>query len=351
MRLPLAVALTTECLRPVTEFFAGLRRIPFSRPATSHGLAPLAWSTKLRFASACRHPSHAHGGKQKSSKSAQLSAPAIRTVLVCLLFSLAACDAAPGTAPPTGDFRPMRIVSLDYCADQYVLQLVEPERILALSRDAEKDFSYLRELAAGLPTVRPVAEDVLVLGPDLVIRSYGGGPNAAAFYARAGVAVLNVGNANTIDEVLSVMADVASGLGESTRGQAVIEATRQRLTALPETAMDTRTLYMTPAGVTTGPGSLVHEMLLAAGLQNYQQVPGWRPIPLELLAHKAPELVAFASFGASAGHRDAWSAMRHPLARNQLADREVVPLQGAWTACGGWFLLDAVEALARGAPQ
>ncbi|MYA36055.1 MAG: ABC transporter substrate-binding protein [Gammaproteobacteria bacterium] len=275
----------------------------------------------------------------------------VRKILACLPFLLAACDEGLRTVPQAGEFRPMRIVSLDYCADQYVLKLVEPERILALSRDAAREFSYLRDLAAGMPTVRPVAEDVLVLGPDLVVRSYGGGPNAAAFYARAGVAVLNVGNANTIDEVMSVMADVAAGLDEPERGQAVIEETRQRLASLPESGPESRTLYMTPGGVTTGPGSLVHEMLIAAGLQNFQQTPGWRPIPLELLAFEAPELVAFATFGASAAHQDAWSAMRHPIARTQLADREVVPLQGAWTACGGWFLLDAVEALARGATQ
>ena len=275
----------------------------------------------------------------------------VRKILACLPFLLAACDEGLRTVPQAGEFRPMRIVSLDYCADQYVLKLVEPARILALSRDAAREFSYLRDLAAGMPTVRPVAEDVLVLGPDLVVRSYGGGPNAAAFYARAGVAVLNVGNANTIDEVMSVMADVAAGLDEPERGQAVIEETRQRLASLPESGPESRTLYMTPGGVTTGPGSLVHEMLIAAGLQNFQQTPGWRPIPLELLAFEAPELVAFATFGASAAHQDAWSAMRHPIARTQLADREVVPLQGAWTACGGWFLLDAVEALARGATQ
>ena len=122
-------------------------------------------------------------------------------MLICLLVSLTACDTQSRTARQAGDFRPMRIVSLDYCADQYLLQLVEPERILALSRDAGREFSYLREAAAGLPTVRPAAEDVLVLGPDLVIRTYGGGPNAAAFYARAGVAVLDIGNPNTLDEV------------------------------------------------------------------------------------------------------------------------------------------------------
>lgn len=274
-----------------------------------------------------------------------------RTILACLLFSLAACDGAPGAAPRAGEFRPMRIVSLDYCADQYVLQLVEPERILALSRDAEREFSYLHEQAVGLPKVRPAAEDVLVLGPDLVIRSYGGGPNASAFYARAGVAVLDIGIADTIEEVMSVMENVAAGLGEPERGRAIVEEMRRRLAALPATTRHLQTLYMTPGGVTTGPGSLVHEMLLAAGLANFQQEPGWRPIPLERLAREQPETIAYASFGAGAEHPDAWSAMRHPLAQAQLADREVVPLDGAWTACGAWFLLDAVEALARSAAQ
>lgn len=240
----------------------------------------------------------------------------------------------------------MRIVSLDYCADQYVLKLVEPERVLALSPDAAKEFSYLRGSAAGMPTVRPVAEDVLVLRPDLVVRSYGGGPNAAAFFARAGVPVLNVGNAGTIGEILSVMAQVAAGLNETARGRAVIEETRRRLAALSPGLTGPPALYLTPSGVTTGPGSLVHEMLLAAGLSNYQQNPGWRPIPLERLVYQPPELVAYANFNASTAYRDLWSAMRHPLARNQLRNREVVTLQGAWTACGAWFLLDAVEALA-----
>ena len=274
-----------------------------------------------------------------------------RTMLTTMLFSLAACDAALDSAPRAGDFRPERIVSLDYCADQYVLQLVEPERILALSRDAEREFSYLREAAAGLPTVRPAAEDVLVLGPDLVIRSYGGGPNAASFYTRAGVAVLDIGSADTIDEIMSVMADVAERLGEPERGRAVIDEMRRRLAALPESTTDSQTLYMTPAGVTSGPGSLVHEMLRTAGLENFQQEPGWRSIPLERLAREQPDLVAYASFGAGAEHPDAWSAMRHPLAQAQLADREVVQLNGAWTACGAWFLLDAVEAMARSAAR
>ena len=262
---------------------------------------------------------------------------------------LAGCGVQPAATLETDRpaDRPLRIVSLDYCADQFVLKLVDRERILAVSPDAEKDFSYMRGAARGIPVVRPVAEDALVLKPDLVIRAYGGGPNAAEFFERAGVPVLNVGWASDIESVKRIIQEVAGGLGETARGEEVVAEMNARLAALAKNATEGTALYMTPAGVTTGPGSLVHEMLRAADLNNFQEQPGWRSLPLERLAYEQPDIVAAAFFDVRTNHPDAWSAMAHPIARAQLRDRPTVSLNGAWTACGGWFLMDAVEALAQ----
>ncbi len=269
---------------------------------------------------------------------------------------LAACDQVAADGNAGGNERPSRIVSLDYCADQFVLKLADKEQILALSPDAEMDFSYMREAAGGLPKVRPVAEDVLVLKPDLVVRSYGGGPRAAAHYARAGVPVLQVGWATTVDSeeldsIPGLIQHMADGLGQSERGRQLVAELRARLAAIQPRANGGEALYMTPAGVTSGPGSLVHELLLAAGLKNFQREPGWRSIPLERLAYQQPDLVAAAFFESRTNHPNAWSAMNHPVARAQLADREVISIHGAWTSCGGWFLVEAVEALAAGAAR
>jgi iron complex transport system substrate-binding protein len=271
---------------------------------------------------------------------------------------LTACDdgllhqASERPEPIAGPSR--RIVSLDYCADQYILKLADRSHILALSPDAERDFSYMRKEAAGLPTVRSTAEDVLLLKPDLVVRAYGGGPNATAFFERAGVPVLQVGWASNVDSedigsIPSLIQHMANGLGQPMRGISLVAQFRSRLAALPLHANVASTLYMTPSGTTTGPGSLVHEMLNAAGLSNFVSKPGWRSIPLEKLVYAKPDVIAAAFFETLTSHQDAWSVSRHPVARSQLADRTVVPLQGAWTACGGWFLMDAVEALANAA--
>jgi len=249
--------------------------------------------------------------------------------------------------------RPQRIVSLDFCADQYVLKLADREQILAVSRDAKKDFSYMRDAADGVPSVRAIAEDILIMKPDLVVRSYGGGPNAAAFFERAGIPVLQVGFTSTIDgedvgSIPNLIQHMANGLGQSNRGAEVIADFRARLAAIRKRDEKETALYITQGGATTGQGSLVHEILVAAGLENFQTEPGWRSLPLERLAYEQPDVIATSFFDTTASPSNGWSASRHPIAREQLTGSNVVPLQGAWTACGGWFIMDAVEALAEG---
>ena len=262
---------------------------------------------------------------------------------------LTACAPQPSAAPIAPE-RPMRIVSLDYCADQYLLKLVDRDRIAAVSPDADRDFSYMRAAAVGVPSVRPRAEDVLVLKPDLVIRSYGGGPDAAAMFARAGVPVLQIGYANDLAAVRQVLIDTATGLGEGAKGEALAAEMDRRLAVLPAPPRERPTaLYVTPGGVTSGSGGLVDEMMRAAGYDNFEAAPGWRTLPLERLAHEQPDLIASASFWNAPPDR--WSAARHPIVARAMRDTPVVPIEGAWTACGGWFLVDAVEALAKARPR
>lgn len=265
--------------------------------------------------------------------------PTTLALTVCIF--LAAC-AEPPPVRSTG----RGIVSLDYCADQFVLGLARRRDILAVSPDAGAAFSYMRAVAAGLPAVRPRAEDVLALRPDLVVRSYGGGPNARAFFERAGVPVLQIGFADDIDGARAVIRHAARGLGAPERGEWLIGEMDARLRAARVHAPGTRALYMTPAGYTAGPGTLVDDLFAAAGLDNFQSRPGWRPLPLERLAYERPDLVAEAAFGEGTSHDDAWTAFRHPVARRAARSVPAAVIDGATTSCGAWFLADAVAALA-----
>lgn len=276
-----------------------------------------------------------------------------RLTFLFVFLSIAACGERASVSPPSSE-HPMRIVSLDFCADQYVLKFADREQILAISPDGVKHFSYMREEAKGVPTVRPLAEDVLIMKPDLVVRSYGGGPNAAAFFERAGIPVLQIGWASSLHgenagSVPFLIQEMADGLGQSNRGRELVQSYNQRLDALKTQASGKSTLYMTPGGVTTGEGSLIHEAMLAAGLENYMDRPGWHSLPLEGFAYERPGLVATSYFGTNARLQSPWSAARHPVATRELNSTARVDLDGAWSACGGWAILEAVEALSLSA--
>lgn len=266
--------------------------------------------------------------------------------LTIIAFSLAACSAPADEARTPGSEAPRRIVSLDYCADQYVLALAEREDILALSPYSEDDYSYLRVEAAGIPKVRPVAEDVLALKPDLIVRTYGGGPQAAEFFKAAGVPVTQIGYAATLADVTGVLEQASVDLQTEEKGADIIADYRARLDAITPQPEPRTVLYMTSGGVTTGPGTMIDEMFTAAGLVNFETRPGWHALPLERLAKEQPDLVASAFYETGTDYMDAWSASGHPIARRQLKERPVIRLDSAWTACRGWFLIEAIEALA-----
>src|SRR4051794_16773201 len=163
-----------------------------------------------------------------------------RLGLICLLGLLIAGNA--GAAPG-------RVVSLDYCADQFLLKLADRAQILALSPDAGKPFSYMAAEAAGIPEVRSRAEDVLVLQPDLVIRSYGGGANAAALFRRAGVPVVQLAFSTGFESVNENALKIGEALGHPERGQALAADFAARLAAVRhDHAAPVETLYMTPSG-------------------------------------------------------------------------------------------------------
>ncbi|MAK62397.1 MAG: iron ABC transporter substrate-binding protein [Ponticaulis sp.] len=273
----------------------------------------------------------------------------MRALLLSALFCLVgACssashehEAASGAEGP-----PMRVISLDYCSDQYVLALIDKDQILALSPDADNKFSYLHEQADGIRQVRPVAESILALQPDLVVRSYGGGPNIAALLERAGIPVVQVGWANDFNGIRTVLMDMAVSLEAEEKGEAILADFDARMAAI-EAREGGTALYVTPGGVTSGPGGLVHDMLVAAGLQNFQEAPGWRDLPLERMVHETPDVVAAAFYETIHRQPSIWSASRHSVVRDALSDAETVPLEGAWTSCGAWYLIEAIEALSE----
>lgn len=271
--------------------------------------------------------------------------------LIFSTLALIAAACAPRPAARSEDNARPRVVSLDFCADQFVLKFIDRQSIAALSPDAEKSESYLREEAKGLPKVRPRAEDILLHRPDIVVRSYGGGPRATEFFERAGVKVVQIPYANDIAGARQSVIDVARDLGVAGRGETVAMEMEARLASLPDNETSPSVLYMTSKGAVAGTGTSIDDMLTRAGAENFQTASGWGGLPLERLAYERPDMIAAGFFETSDLVSDIWSPARHPLVRRRLDTLPVIDIPGAWTACGGWFNVNAIEALAEGVAQ
>jgi len=243
---------------------------------------------------------------------------------------------------------PRRIVSLDYCADQYVLALADRTQIAAVSRGAVRDDSFYRERARGLPRVRGGVEETLAQRPDLVVRSWGGGFDAPQRYARFGIPVLQVGDAQTFAAARADLLNAARAMGQSARGEALATDLDSRLAALarsrPAHAPDV--LYMTVGGAVAGGGVMMDEVIRTAGGRNARSAAGWQVMQLERLVATPPQIVALGFFENAQGQATPWNYARNAALARALAPARRVVLPADQISCEAWYTVGAAEALA-----
>lgn len=242
---------------------------------------------------------------------------------------------------------PRRIVSLDYCADQFVLALADRDQIAALSRGSRRDDSYFRERAAGIRQTRGTLEEVLALQPDLVVRNWGGASDAEQVYARFSVPVLQVGDAPNFDIASQHVLDAARAIGHPERGAAIVRDLAVRLARLRATSRAQQpVMYLSAGGAVAGAGTMMDSVIAAAGGRNVRIEASWTVMPLERLVETPPALIALGFFEHGRTRMNAWLPARHPAMRRMLARARTVSLPTAAVSCEAWFAIDAAEAIA-----
>jgi iron complex transport system substrate-binding protein len=260
------------------------------------------------------------------------------------LLLLGGC-AGPAPMPMRGE----RIVSLDYCADQMVLGLVGRERVAAVSHEASNDPLFAARLADGIARVRPDAEAILAQHPTLVVRSYAGGARLDAALQRAGVRVFTLPYANSIAYVRNAIMQSGDALDAQTAAALRVQQLDRDLAS--GRGHGGTALYTTPGSYTSGPGTLIDDLITLAGHSNAEQRPGWHRLDVEHLVTQPPRLIIRA-FGESGAHQtDRWSSSDHRALRAAFRQSEDVNIPGSWVACGNWRIGHAVVRLRQAGGQ
>jgi iron complex transport system substrate-binding protein len=193
-----------------------------------------------------------------------------------------------------------RIVSTNLVTDRLLLELAEPDRILAFSRAAaerpQDGYRY-----AGKPIVDgfgPV-EALIALGPDLVLTNSFGTPGRSAKLRSAGIEVFDLGELRGVGSLVSTAKTLAELLGQPERGRNFTRTFVQRMNSVAaglagrprKTALFLSIIGNQVQGGTTG--TALHDVLTAGGLIDVAAVRyrDWPAFSAEQLLDLAPDLI------------------------------------------------------------
>jgi iron complex transport system substrate-binding protein len=264
-----------------------------------------------------------------------------RRLLTILIIAAAGASAAAAAPRP-----PARIVSLNLCADQYLLALADPAQIVALTRFArDPNMSAAANAARTIPVSRGSAEDVLMLRPDLVISSPFRRQTVAAVLAGRNVATLDLPPADSYTAIVTQVRQVAAAIGHPDRGETLIRRMDTALARLPRAPGGGRTAaYYQRRGFLTGTGTLVDELMQRLGLANLATrlgKPALSQLSLEQMALARPDYLVVES--ATDRVTDQGTEMlHHPI----LDGIPRLRIPEAWTVCGGPAYVLAAQSLA-----
>jgi iron complex transport system substrate-binding protein len=244
-----------------------------------------------------------------------------------------------------------RIVSLNLCTDQILVDLVARERIAAVSHlAADPLVSAVADKARGIPWTRGEAEVVLSYRPDLVLAGEFTTPATVALLERLGLNVVKVPLASDIAGLHAVTRQIAEAVGARDQAEVALAEfdRRARAVAAPTgSPLPTAVVYQVN-GLASGPGSLADAVLRAAGLRNLAGELGLGPggqLALEALVAKPPDLIVLS--GPVDEYRGAVAdKLRHPALTAVMRQHVSITLPWRLWLCATPHLASAIERLA-----
>lgn len=193
-----------------------------------------------------------------------------------------------------------RVASVFLCTDEYLFRLLPRERIASLSflaADRSPVVSTIVDDVSGIPLVPMSAEAVLAVRPDAVVLSEGTSTGVRRVLAAAGIPVIDVPWANSLDDIRRITRDLGRRLGVSETAEKLVAEMDARLDAARRLAPNppVSALLYEPNGYTAA-GPITLEIMSLAGVRN--AAPEMSPtrqntIPVETIVARAPELLIF----------------------------------------------------------
>jgi iron complex transport system substrate-binding protein len=245
-----------------------------------------------------------------------------------------------------------RVVSIGQCLDVVLTQVADRDQIAALSHfSRDPETSTIADLARMLPYTHETAEEVLALGPDLVIASRRSGLQTRTALKMMGVKVKEFGVPESVAASLKQVRDIAKLVGRPARGEMVVARIERALAeaAPPPGHRPIKALVYEGKGLAAGHGTLVDEMMERCGFENVAGRYGlkkWGNVPLEMVLADPPEvLLAGEAFQGAPTWAD--RILSHPALHSLEPSTFRASFHQRLLYCGGPVLIQTAAALKK----
>ena len=247
---------------------------------------------------------------------------------------------------------PQRIVSMNVCTDQLLLQLVDRSRIASLSYLATNPaYSAFADQVQGIALNRGLAEEIILLKPDLVLTGPFSGTQAANLLTRQGYSVTRLGFVSTIDEALAQI----DQLGELTLSResaaslhTLLETGMQQSMARLQPGLSGKAaVFLSNNGVVFGSNTLQDSFLHSLGLRNVAAEAGLVGpglLSLENIVSAAPDYI-FSHPASTLDQQLAHPLLSHPVWQHLVTHNRRIAMHDSWFDCAGPQLLNAYKTL------
>ncbi|MEM1196500.1 MAG: helical backbone metal receptor [Pseudomonadota bacterium] len=248
------------------------------------------------------------------------------------LAALAACAPAAPTGSDARSASPAkpRFVSLNPCLDAILVEVAEPEQILAISHYSHQPGGSRMEpeRARRFAYTGGSAEEVIALAPDIVLASVFLAPSTKAAFERAGLRVETFDSPRTVAESARQVERMAKLAGDPGKADSLVQALAPLRTPSAGSASRPSVLLWQPGQIVAGERTLIAELIREAGFTSHAAALGLKQadyVPIEALLSDPPDLLLVA--GESAGQR-------HPALR-QLEQTRTASFDPSLFYCGG----------------
>lgn len=259
--------------------------------------------------------------------------------------------------------KPEKILGDSASIDTMILGVVAPDH-LAGATEADRDpaISYIAEETKDIKMTVPLMglsmEQVTEAKPDLIVASTYTDGNEIQMYRNLGIPVVIIKGPRSIQQVKDDVRIIAAAAGEKERGEKVISEMDMQLAEIDDVLskrQEKKPVVFLISQMTRygGPGSMFHELLTRAGLENAIAKAGvvnGQVISPELIVKADPDIFLVSKDRTSditgAGkYRDQFLA--NPAIANMRAASHVVPIDDKYIYASSQNCVYAIKALAN----